>query len=186
MISAILAILGSSTVGSLLGGIFALLNRKADREAKLVDNQHELAMAQHQLALREKDLEIAKQEAQGRKEVAIIETDGIVEAERMKAIAATQLADQISPAELKAAGGMRPLLVFAAASNRLIRPLATVLLAGSAIYINHLLLQYFTANWSQLTTAQQFEISMQAFAWLTGQASAVLGYWFVSRGTSVK
>ena len=33
-----------------------------------------------------------------------------------------------------------------------------------------------------LPTTMQFEAAMQAFAWITGQASAVLGYWFVSRG----
>jgi seryl-tRNA(Sec) selenium transferase len=76
MLSAILAILGSSTVGSLIGGIFAFLNKKADIEIKKLDQAHELE-------LRKEDRELAKVEAEGRLQVAVAEAEGSIESARM-------------------------------------------------------------------------------------------------------
>jgi hypothetical protein len=179
MISGILAILGSSTIGSLLGGIFAFLNRKADAQLKHAEWQHELA-------LRAADLQFAQQEALARHEVAIVEADSSIETARMLAIAAAQSADKIDAAEIKAAGRLSWMLVIASTANKLIRPIATFVLTAAAIYINMILINRLVDTWPELTSVQQLDSAMQAFAWITGQASAALGYWFVSRGTSKK
>ena len=184
MLSAILSILGSSAFGSILGGVFAFLNRKADMQAKQLDLEHEARRWGHELAVKDKDLEYAKMEAQGRKDVAIVEGEAAMETARFQAIAAVQAAEAVTAEELKAAGKMRWLLVLGMAFNRFIRPMATVILASAAIVVNLLLMNKLAESWTGLTTAQQYDAAMQAFAWITGQASAALGYWFVARGSS--
>lgn len=186
MIAGILSILGSSAVGSLLGGIFAFLNRKADMEMKKLELAHEVARWTQDLQLRDKDIQYAREEAAGKKEVAIVEADGAIETARMQAIATSFEAEKISADELKAAGKWRWLLILTSILNRVIRPLITLLLAGTAIYINMMLVGRLTDSWSTLTAAQQYDAALQAFSWITGQAAAVLGYWFVSRGTPSK
>lgn len=184
MISAILSLLGSSAVGSILGGLFAFMNRKADIEAKRLDLDHERNRWTHELAVKDKDLEYARMEAAGRKDVAIVEGEAVIESARFTAIAASQAADNVGAEELKAAGKMRWLLVLGMAMNRWVRPVATIVLAGAAIYINLLFVGKLVDVWPTLESGKQYEAAMQAFAWITGQAGAVLGYWFVSRGSS--
>lgn len=183
-IAGLLSILGSSAVGSILGGLFAWLNRKADLEAKRSDQLHEQAKWAHDLAVKDKDIEYVKIEAAGRKDVAIVEGEASMQTARFNAIAASQEADRVTADELKAAGKWRWLLVVATTLNKLIRPLATVLLTGAAIYINFLFVGKLVEVWPNLNSAQQYDAAMQAFAWITGQAGACLGYWFVSRGSS--
>jgi len=184
MIAAILSLLGSSFFGSLIGGIFAWLNRKADMQVKALELEHETKRWAHDLAVKDKDLEYAKIEAQGRKDVAVVEAEGSIETARMNAIAAAQAADKITADEIKAAGSWGWLFVLAGAFNRLIRPGATVLLTSAALVINGAVIWRLVELWPALTSAQQYDTGMQAFAWVTGQAAAALGYWFVSRGSS--
>jgi hypothetical protein len=184
MIAALLSVLGSSAVGSILGGIFAFLNRKVDMESKRMDLDHEKQRWAHDLVVKDKDLEYVKLEAQGRKDVAIIEGEATVEAARFTAVAAAQSADRVTAEEIQAAGKFKWMLVAVGAFNRTIRPSATIVLSGAAIYINLLLMSKLTEAWPTLSPAQQLEVSMQALAWLTGQAGAALGYWFVARGSS--
>lgn len=184
MISAILSILGSSAFGSILGGVFAFLNRKTDLQARQLDHQLERDRWAHELAKRDKDLAYARLEAEGAKEVAIVEGESRIETARMEAIAAAQAADRITADELQSAGRWRVLLVLAMAFNKWVRPVATVVLTAAAIKLNWVLMQHLGAGWPSMTPEQQYQIGMQAFAWITGQASAALGYWFVSRGSS--
>lgn len=178
MISAILALLGSSAVGSIIGGVFAFLNRKADIEVKRLDHGHELE-------LRRADMELAKLEADGRLQVAMVEADGMAESARMAAIGQAHTADMLDAGTLKAAGKTGGLLlVLTDVFRRLIRPGITVALVGAALYLNWVLIERLGDSWAMLQPDQQFDAAMQAFAWITGQASAVLGYWFVSRGNA--
>ena len=183
MITAILSILGSSAFGSILGGIFAFLNKKTDLEAKRIDNTQEVSRWAHELATKDKDLEYAKVEAQGRKEVAIVEGDASAEVARFAAIGQSFESDKLDAETLKQAGKWKVWLVFGKALQTWIRPVLTVVLTCAAIYLNMLLIGKLVDVWPTLDKAQQFEMGMQAFAWITGQASAALGYWFVSRGT---
>jgi hypothetical protein len=184
MISAILSLLGSSAVGSILGGIFAFLNRRADLQAKQMDLVQEQARWAHDLALKDKDLEFAKAEAAGRKDVAIVEGEATIESARFTAIAAANQADRVTAEELVSAGNWRGWLVLVSVLNRLVRPGATVILAAAAIYLNLLLIGMLVDTWQDLSQLQRYDAAMQAFAWITGQAAAALGYWFVARGTS--
>ena len=177
MLSAILAILGSSTVGSLIGGIFAFLNKKADIEIKKLDQAHEILM-------RKEDTELAKVEAEGRLQVAVAEAEGSIESARMTAIGQAHAADNLDAETVKSAGGWAWLLILTDAFRRLIRPSLTLLLVGMALYLNWLLVERLGAGWETLSIDQRYDAAMQAFASLTGQASAVIGYWFVSRGQS--
>lgn len=180
MIAAILSILGSSAVGSLIGGVFAFLNRKADLEAKRLDQTHELE-------LRRADMELAKLEADGKLQVAVVEADGSIESARMVAIGQAHAADALSAQQIKAAGRLGGLLlVLTDVFRRLIRPALTVALVGAALVLNWLLIDRLAHTWPSLTPVQQLDAAMQAFAWITGQASMVLGYWFISRGNTSK
>lgn len=183
MIAALLSLLGSSAVGSIIGGLFAFLNKKSDLDAKRIDLEHEANRWAHELSLRDKDLEYAKVEAKAKQDVAVVEGEATIEAARFTAIAASQQADKITADEINAAGQYKWLLVLGSAMRAWIRPLATVILVGAAVYLNSLLLAKLTEGWDQLPLDKRYEAAMQAFAWVTGQASAVLSYWFVSRGT---
>jgi hypothetical protein len=183
MIAALLSILGSSAVGSILGGLFAFLNKKTDMDIKRLDLDHERARWDHDLKLRDKDMDFARLEARGRMDVAVVEGDASIETARMQAIALSQQADKISADEIRAAGSWGWLLVLGTAMRAWIRPVATVVLTGAAIYLNWLLIDKLTAGWAALSVPQQYDAAMQAFAWITGQAAATLSYWFVSRGT---
>ena len=183
MIAALLSILGSSAVGSILGGLFAFLNKKSDVDIKRMDLDHERAKWEHDLKLRDKDLDFARVESQGRMDVAVVEGDASIETARMQAIALSHQADQISADEIRAAGSWGWLLVLGSAMRSWIRPVATVVLTGAAIWLNWLLIDKLTAGWAALSVSQQYDAAMQAFAWVTGQAAATLSYWFVSRGT---
>lgn len=183
MIAALLSLLGSSAVGSIIGGLFAFLNKKSDLDAKRIDLEHEANRWAHELSLRDKDLEYAKVEAKAKQDVAVVEGEATIEAARFTAIAASQQADKITADEINAAGQYKWMLVIGSAMKACIRPVITAVLVGAAVYLNYILIGKLTENWATLDKTQQFEASMQAFAWITGQASAVLGYWFVSRGT---
>ena len=184
MISAILSLLGSSAVGSLIGGMFAFLNRKADLQLKQIELAHEQNRWTHEQALRKTDLEIAQAEAAGRVQVAVIETDAKIEGGRMQAIGQAQSGDRVSADEIKSAGGMGWLMVLVSAFNRLIRPVLTVMLACASLYVNWMMIDKLVTQWPNLDATKQFEAGMQAFAWVTAQASVAFGYWFVARGSS--
>lgn len=186
MISAILTLLGSSAFGTILGGIFAILNRKADIEAKRLDLAHERDRWAHELQRRAADLEQVKAEAAGRREVAVIEGESAIESARMNALGAAHEADKVTAEELKAAGKWRWMLVVGSALRTLIRPVLTIVLVCSAIYLNFVFIEALRGDWPAMTAQQRFDAGMQAFAWITGQASAVLSYWFLSRGTVTK
>lgn len=186
MITAILSLLGSSAVGSLIGGVFAFMNRKADMEAKRVELDHDKAKWAHELELRKSDMEMAKVEAQGRLDVAVVESDAAVDTARMQAIAQISESEKVSAEEIKAAGKLGWMFVFSSVLNKLIRPVLTVGLAAAALFLNWMVIHKLTDSWTTLTPAQQFETGMQAFAWVTAQSSMAFSYWFVSRGTSKK
>lgn len=186
MIAAILSLLGSSAVGSLIGGIFAFLNRKTDIEVKRIELDHEKDKWAHDLAVRESDLAIAREEAKAKLDVAVVEGDATVDAARMAAIGQIAMAERVSADDIKAAGKSGWLLVVASTFNRMIRPVLTLALAAAALYINWLVINMMVTDWPALDKQQRYDAGMQAFAWVTAQASMAFGYWFVSRGTSGK
>lgn len=185
MIAALMTLLGSSTVGSALGGFFAWLNKQNDLqvlELQLADKDRDRA---HELALRDKDLAQVQAEAAAKKDIAIVEGDAQVDAARMAAIAAVQAGDVTGAAELGAAGWWRWALVLADAAKKSMRPLLTVALIGSALALNWSLVDAFiTHGWTALGVSDRHDAAMLALAWVTGQASVVVSYWFVARGSA--
>lgn len=185
MLAAVMTLLGSSTIGSALGGFFAWLNKQNDlavMQLQLADKERDRA---HELALRDKDLAQAQAEAAAKKDVAIVEGDVQVDAARMAALAAVQVADVIDAAELGAAGWWKWALVLADAFKKSMRPLLTVALIGAALALNWMLIDAFvTHGWSALAVTERHAAAMLALAWITGQASVVVSYWFVARGSA--
>lgn len=185
MITEIIALLSSGPIGALIGGGLAIWQKRNDLEAKRIDNAHERDRWTHELGLREWDLKQVQAEAAGRREVAVIEGESRAEVARQEAIARAQASDRITADELRAAGKWgRGFLAATLIIQRLVRPLLTVALVSTALWLNvELLLLIRGKTWTGLQPQQQLELGMQALAWATGQASAVVQYWFVSRGT---
>ena len=100
----------------------------------------------------------------------------------MAAIGEAHKADTIAAADITGPYGWAVAMAFLV--NKFVRPILTLVLCFAALKTNLLLIDFFTNGWSAMTPDQRFDAGMQAFAWVTGQASAVIGYWFVSRGTS--
>jgi hypothetical protein len=185
----ILEFLGSSVFGTLLGGFFAFMNKRNELEAKRLDHAHAekqwVAQREERVELRGVDLQIAQAEAQRAKDVAVAESEGRIESARMSALAAAQTADKVTAEELKAAGKWRWVLVLATGFNKLIRPIATITLTYYAVRLSLLLIERMTgADWGVFSATQKFDTGMEAFRWVTAQASAALGYWFMARGSS--
>lgn len=182
----ILALLGSGAVGSIIGGVFAFLNRKEAAKAKVIENEHEQKRWEHNLKEREADLKIVQAEAGGRFQVAQAEAEGVAEAARFTALTEAHKGDAVGSDEIKAAGKLGWLFVLVSAFAKIIRPAMTVALVGAALYVNWLLIEKLGFVWGDLTTDQQISTGMQAFSWVTAQGSVVISYWFVSRGNSGK
>lgn len=185
MIEGLLSLLGSSAVGSLLGGVFAIFNRKHELAMKKADQEHERGGWAHQLQVKDKDIAYAREEAQGRKEVAIVEGEATIEAARMGALAQAHAADTLTAEELRAAGKWRGVLVLADGFRRFIRPAATVALTATALWLSlELIGMLKSSGWAAFTPEQKIDLGKMALNWVFCQAGAALGYWFVSRGNS--
>lgn len=180
----ILELLGSSFVGTAMGGLFAYLNKRNEIEVKKLDNALEEKRWAANLAIKDKDLEYAKIEAAGRKDVAIVEGEAIVEAARMGALAAAQAADKVTADELREAGGWRWLLVLSSAMNKWIRPVATAVLLYYALKLSISLSDRLVTDWGALDAAKRYDLVHEAMLWVTTSASAALSYWFMARGSS--
>lgn len=184
----ILELLGSSVFGTALGGFFAWMNKRNELEAKRLDHAHAekqwAAQREERVELRRVDLQIAQSEAQSAKDVAVVEGDSRIEAARMGAMAAAQTADKVTAEELQAAGGWRGFLVLAATLNKLIRPVATITLTYYAVRLSMVLIERMTGtDWGAFTQTQRLDTGMEAYRWITVQASAALGYWFMNRSS---
>lgn len=178
-------LLGSSALGTLIGGVFAHYNKKAEIEAKKVELSDRVNQRAHELALRQNDLEQIKAEAAGKREVAVVEGDATIEAARMTAIAAANSADKISSEEYREAGWWKWLLVWSTAFRTWIRPMATVALTTASLFLTYLLItRFLDVGWLKLDPKDQLSMANMAINWVFAQASASLSYWFLSRGSS--
>lgn len=185
MLTALLAFLGSSGFGSLLGGLMGWLNRRVDVDVKRLEMDHEKARWDHERAMRAADLEQVKAEAAGRREVAVVEGEASVESARMAALAAAYASDKLDAEEVKAAGWWSWTLVLSDAFRRVIRPAVTVALLTVTLYLDVLLVdRWQRTDWASLTPQQRYDLMATVFAWIGAQTSAAVSYWFVARGSS--
>ena len=181
----IMAVLGSGPIGALIGGVFGYFNRKTDLEAKRIDAQLERDRWGHETSMRQLDLEQTKAEADGQRAVKQLEADAAAEIARVGAIAQSQASDKVSAEVFREAGGWgKFVLVMVTALQALIRPVLTVLLVGTALWLNlELLLMLRGDTWASLKPIEQRDLALEAFRWTMAQASMCVSYWMVSRGT---
>jgi hypothetical protein len=179
MISALIGWLGGPIFGSVIGGGFGLLNRWMDTKSKALDIAEEDKKRAHELVVKDKDLAYMQAEAISKKDIAVTEGLSREEVARFDAVAKSHEADALTESALNAAGPWRWLLVLIEAIRKATRPLLTWAVAGSMIYLS---LRY-AMKIDQVTGPDQNLLIKEAFNWIAGQASMILGYWFVGRGT---
>lgn len=168
----LLTFLGSSVMGTFLGGVFALLNKK--QEIGL-----EMSRLTHAQSMRDKDIQLAKEEIRGITMVAGEHT----EAARFIAIGKTAEADKLDPELLKQAGWWRWLFVLVEAYRKAMRPLVTTLVLAAALISSYIIFTHLDVTWVTLTSKEKTDLVLQTMAWVFGQSSAAVSYWLVARGT---
>lgn len=185
MLTEILGFFAGPAVGSLVGGVLGYFNRKNDIALKKIEVDLERDRWVHQRGLRELDMQQVRVENEGRRDVAVIEADALVEKAIAEARARAQASDQVNAAELKAAGGFgRFLLTLVMVLQKVIRPAATILLLASATWLNAEFIGLLRGEtWALLSPVERLSLGRQALEWTLTQASLVLSYWFVARGT---
>ncbi len=174
MLAALLAILSSSTVGTIVGGVIGWFNRRTDLQSKQLDQAHERAKWASELAAKDKDLAIMQAEANGKREVAVVEGQATVEKAAYEAMSAAYAED--SAPSTGAMDGLR----------KSVRPVLTYVLVESALVVNGVLAWLMLKYWATLDKETQTQLVLGAVAWITAQASAVIGFWFVSRPATFK
>jgi predicted DNA binding protein len=184
MFAGLIALLGSSAFGSIIGGAFAWLNKKNDLQIKAMEIEQENKRLAHELASKRLDMELIQAEAKGKAEVAVIEGNTSIETARMAAIAEAQKADALSSGVVKEAGWWKWVLIIPEGLRRLVRPVLTILLTTGALMITNSIMMKLENGWSDFTPTQRYELVIQAISWVMAQASAAISYWFVSRGSS--
>ncbi len=174
MLAALLAILSSSTVGTIVGGVIGWFNRRTDLQSKQLDQAHERARWASELAAKDKDLAIMQAEQAGKREVAVIEGQAGIEQAAYAAMASAY-AEDAKPST----GPMDAL-------RKSVRPVLTYVLVGSALVVNGVLTWLMLEYWPQLDGETRKQLVLGGVAWITAQASAVIGFWFVSRPATFK
>lgn len=169
MLAALLAILSSSTVGTIVGGVIGWFNRRTDLQSKQLDQAHERARWASELAAKDKDLQIMQAELAGKREVAVVEGQAKVEQSAYAAMAAAFEADSAP-----STGPMDSL-------RKSVRPILTYVLVGSALLVNGVLTWLMLRYWSALDEETRKQLVLGGVAWIMAQASACIGFWFVSR-----
>lgn len=177
MLSLIVSLFSTSGVGSLIGWVGGLMNRKIDLAAKQAEYKYSLDM-------RDKDLAETQAEAAGRVAVAERQT----ETARATAEGITEQAAYSAMAEgykeqTHELGGK---WAWVDATSKLIRPVVTVLFVsislGISVYIIHKAIQSGVAftvdDWKEWVT--------YVVHWVFFQAGVVIGWWFANRPSGRK
>jgi hypothetical protein len=175
-------LLGSSFLGSITGMFAAWFKGKQELEVRRLELEHESRKMGHEITLRNMDLEQAKVEAAGRKDVALIEGDAAAEVARMQAIAKVAEADAVTAAEVNAYGAFgKVLMAVVSFVQKIIRPGLTIYLVGCAVIINSTVLAHLGNAMAVASPAEKLRIIELAIGWVSLQASACLGYYFLQR-----
>lgn len=166
MISGILAILGTSGFGAILGALGGLVNRWMDYKTRSLDIELKKMDHEHEEKLRGMDIEAMKMETEGKIHIATVEGEAKIEAAGYSTLSESYKHDS----KIKGT----PLTDFCRA---VIRPLITVIFVGIVCYINYRVWEIMDAQKVELTTEQLFEI----IRWTLFEASVVIGWWFANR-----
>lgn len=161
MLSTILAILSNSSIGSIIGWVGGLLNRKIDLEAKKFDHQHELL-------LRDKDLEQTKVELEGK--IA-------VEDRQIEQTAYGAMAEGFKE-QATLIGGKYS---WTDAVSKLIRPVTTILFLFFSFFISVYIL-YTAFNAGISFSPEDWKLwATKILEWIFFQSGVVIGWWFANR-----
>ena len=163
MISAILAILGSSSIGSIIGLLGGLANRWLDQKNKKADQEFELKKL-------EAEREFMKEEYSHRIQVTTIEAEGRAEAAGYDAMAASY-----SFAVPTSQDGIVDKI------SKVIRPLLTLAFFFFTIYVFSEISLLMKERSIALDDDKVLELYTYTIQWIFFQAGASIGWWFAMR-----
>lgn len=160
-------LLGSNAVGSMIGWVGGLMNRKVDLEAKRLDLADRDKDRAHEQAMRRIDLEVMAAEAASKERVASIEAEGKVQTSAWDALAESYRQEAATPA---------------GSFSKAIRPLLTLLfgLAGLA-QAAAVFWFVFAINRTPLNPTQLNQLALYSIEWVFFQGGLVVGWWFANR-----
>lgn len=188
MISLIISLFSSSGVGSLIGWVGGLLNRKVDLEAKKAEYGYNLGM-------RDKDLAETQAEVAGRVAVAdraVTEVKAVAEGNIKTAVATaegiTEQAAYNAMAEsykeqAQALGGKWG---WVDATSKLIRPVVTVAFVIISLAISVYIILKALQSGVTFTVDDWKEWVTYVIHWVFFQAGVVIGWWFANRPSGRK
>jgi hypothetical protein len=177
MLALIVSLFSSSGVGSLIGWVGGLLNRRVDLEAKKAEYQYNLD-------LRDKDLAETQAEVAGRVAVA---DKAVEEAEATAAGITEQAAYNAMAAsyeeQAKSLGGK---WAWVDAVSKLIRPAVTLIFVIASLTISTYIVWKAFESGVTFTVDDWKEWLTYVIQWVFFQAGVVVGWWFANRPSGRK
>lgn len=167
VVKALGGILGSSSIGSAIGWLGGLLNRKVDLEAMRISNEDKAAERAHQENLKRIDVEVMKMEAESRERAASIEAGARIEVAGWEALQGSYAHDS-SLKEGSFSKLVRPLLTFSFG-------MASLVMAGVLLWVA------FAVYNVRFDDAQWHELVMFVVQWVFFQGGLTVGWWFANR-----
>lgn len=166
MIEFIVALMGSSGFGALIGAAGGLINRWVDYKTKSLEIEMKKLDHAHDEKMREIDVSMMQMEVDGKIQVATIEGEARVETAGYSALSESYKHDS----RLKGT----PFTDFLRSA---VRPLVTFVFLALICYINYKVWSIINEGQLALTADQIFEI----IRWTLFEASVILGWWFANR-----
>lgn len=167
IVAVVAKLLGSNAVGSMIGWLGGLMNRKVDLEAKRLDLEDREKGRAHEQALRRIDLEVMAAEAASKERVASIETEGKVQTSAWDALAESYRQEAATPS---------------GSFSKAIRPLLTLMFGLAGLTQAAAVLWFaFAINRTPLDTAQLNQLVLYSIEWVFFQGGLVVGWWFANR-----
>lgn len=170
MLELILGILGSGTIGSIIGVAGGLLNRKVDLQAKQLDIADRANSRAHELQVMDKEREYMLAEAGKKVEVASIEADAKIEEAGYAAMGASYGFAAPTPADG---------LVYKVSAA--VRPVLTVVLVAFSGYV------FYQVNTALKTLGvapsadELIAVWKLCIEWTLFQTGVCVGWWFAMR-----
>lgn len=167
VVKALGAVLGSSSIGSAIGWLGGLLNRKVDLEAMRISNEDKQRDREHEQSMKRIDLEIMQKEAESRERTASVEAGAKIEVAGWEALRGSYEHDA-SLKEGSFSKMVRPLLTFAFG-------MASLVMSGVLLWVA---LYVYDVKFN---TAQWHELVMFVVQWVFFQGGLTVGWWFANR-----
>jgi hypothetical protein len=160
-------LLGSNVVGSAIGWLGGLLNRRLDLQVKQLELEDRDRARAHEVTMRKVDVELMQAEAASKERVASIEATGKVQVAEWQSLSESYRQEASIP-EGSLAKNVRPLLT-------LILGTAGITQAGALLWVA------FAVYRVEFSGQQMHELVQYCVAWVFFQAGLVIGWWFANR-----